>query len=143
MDITAFREIVNAHRAAVFATIACITGQSSAVEEIAIDVFAAGFRLRESAECWEIRLVRLAAERSIQYLYSHPGPADRLAVLAPEERAAFVLRHGGARSEDEVCAILRISPGKLRKLLAKAHGRFTVPVRSGAWFVRLALAWKR
>ena len=143
MDTVVFREIVNVHRATVFATIARITGEPSAVEEIAIDVFAAAFRLRASSDSWEIRLLRLAAERSIEYLYSHPRPADRLAVLAPDERAAFVLRHGEERSEEEVCAILRISLGKLRKLLARAHGRFAAPAPSGAWFLRLALAWKR
>ena len=39
MDTAAFQQIVSAYRAAVFSTIARITGQPDVVESLAIDVF--------------------------------------------------------------------------------------------------------
>ena len=144
METAAFQQIVSAHRAAVFGIIARLTGQSDVVENLAIDVFAAAYRLRSPVANWERCLLGLAADRAIRHLHESRPATDRLAVLTPEERAAFVLQFGENRPEAEVCAILRVSPGTLRSRLTKAHSRLTKAAQpSGAWFIKFALGWKR
>lgn len=145
MDSATFRQIVAAHREAVFATIARLTGQPDAVENLALDVFAAAYRKPSLTEGWSVQLTRRAVEHSLKYLRSHPQRTDRLAALSLEQRAAFVLQYVENRSEDEVCAILRISAAELRRTLEMAHRRLTAPETqsSPSFFLRLALGWKR
>ena len=113
-----------------------LTGSQPAGEELLQDAVAAAFarrrRLRDvrvaegvvRATMRDIYLARVRRHRAQGLTDAAPNALGAaLAVLAPQERAAIVLRHHDHLQVPEISAAMRASQATVERLLAAAHGK--------------------